>query len=61
METEKVCTFAAANGISRWHLADSLAQLVEHRTFNAGVSGSSPERVTEGEGGLLQSSLSLFL
>ena len=25
---------------------DSLAQLVEHNTFNVGVSGSSPERVT---------------
>ena len=27
-------------------MADSLAQLVEHCTFNARVSGSSPERVT---------------
>ena len=27
---------------------DSLAQLVEHNTFNVGVSGSSPERVTKG-------------
>ncbi len=27
---------------------DSLAQLVEHNTFNVGVSGSSPERVTRG-------------
>lgn len=27
-------------------LEDSLAQLVEHHTFNVGVSGSSPERVT---------------
>ncbi len=26
---------------------DSLAQLVEHNTFNVGVSGSSPERITE--------------
>ncbi len=26
---------------------DSLAQLVEHHTFNVGVSGSSPERVTK--------------
>ena len=26
---------------------DSLAQLVEHNTFNVGVSGSSPERVTK--------------
>ena len=25
---------------------DSLAQLVEHNTFNVGVSGSSPERIT---------------
>ena len=28
--------------------ADSLAQLVEHNTFNVGVSGSSPERITKG-------------
>ena len=27
--------------------ADSLAQLVEHNTFNVGVSGSNPERVTK--------------
>ena len=27
-------------------MEDSLAQLVEHNTFNVGVSGSSPERVT---------------
>ena len=26
---------------------DSLAQLVEHSTFNAGVLGSSPKRITE--------------
>ncbi len=26
---------------------DPLAQLVEHNTFNVGVSGSSPERVTK--------------
>ena len=32
------------------HLAliDSLAQLVEHNTFNVGVMGSSPMRVTKG-------------
>ena len=28
-------------------LEDSLAQLVEHNTFNVGASGSSPERVTK--------------
>ncbi len=28
-------------------MEDSLAQLVEHHTFNVGVSGSSPERVTK--------------
>ncbi len=26
---------------------ESLAQLVEHNTFNVGVSGSSPERFTK--------------
>ena len=29
---------------------DSLAQLVEHNTFNVGVLGSSPRRITEKEG-----------
>ena len=44
---EKVRTFAAANGqYPVAHLADSLAQLVEHHTFNVGVLGSSPKRVT---------------
>ena len=28
---------------------DSLAQLVEHNTFNVGVMGSSPMRVTQKE------------
>ena len=34
---------------------DSLAQQVEHNTFNVGVLGSSPRRITEkafGNGGL---------
>ena len=34
-----IYTFAAPN--------DSLAQLVEHSTFNAGVLGSSPKRITK--------------
>ena len=33
---------------------DSLAQLVEHNTFNVGVLGSSPRRITEGIGKVLQ-------
>ena len=40
---------------------DSLAQLVEHNTFNVGVVGSSPTRITRIEGYLLQSRVfSLF-
>ena len=35
--------------------ADSLAQLVEHNTFNVGVVGSSPTRITRIEGYFLQS------
>ncbi len=31
--------------MGKWR--DSLAQLVEHNTFNVGVSGSSPERITK--------------
>ncbi len=30
------------------HRGDSLAQLVEHNTFNVGVLGSSPRRITQG-------------
>ena len=37
-------TFAALTGV--FSSAGSLAQLVEHNTFNVGVSGSSPERAT---------------
>ena len=33
-------------------VSDSLAQLVEHNTFNVGVMGSSPMRVTVSEKGL---------
>ena len=31
----------------RLHKDDSLAQLVEHNTFNVGVLGSSPKRITK--------------
>ena len=30
-----------------YHKVDSLAQQVEHNTFNVGVLGSSPKRITE--------------
>ena len=33
---------------------DSLAQLVEHNTFNVGVLGSSPRRITEGMFGTIR-------
>ena len=38
-----------------WHIFallktdDSVAQLVEHNTFNVGVLGSSPRRITKGK------------
>ncbi len=38
---KKSCTFAVAKQSD-----DSLAQQVEHHTFNVGVLGSSPRRVT---------------
>ena len=38
----------------------SLAQLVEHNTFNVGVSGSSPERATDKERADIQGRLSPF-
>ena len=36
----------ATNHASYQRRSDSLAQLVEHHTFNVGVLGSSPKRVT---------------
>ena len=38
-----LCTRKAKNAL----LEDPLAQLVEHNTFNVGVLGSSPKRITE--------------
>ena len=40
--TKKVATFATL-----LESTDSLAQLVEHNTFNVGVLGSSPSGITE--------------
>ena len=40
----KSCTFAAA---FKQIEVDPLAQLVEHNTFNVGVLGSSPKRITK--------------
>ncbi len=46
--SREVYTFAIPIWRSgRENMEDSLAQLVEHNTFNVGVSGSSPERVTK--------------
>ena len=39
-------TFAVPFGKRRGMRLDSLAQLVEHNTFNVGVLGSSPRRIT---------------
>ena len=44
LEVSKICyTFAHANSKKD----DSLAQQVEHNTFNVGVLGSNPKRITE--------------
>ena len=40
-------TFALANEKNECTRVDSLAQLVEHNTFNVGVLGSSPRRITK--------------
>ena len=40
---------------------DSLAQLVEHNTFNVGVLGSSPRRITEKRRGYFNEIASSFL
>ena len=62
---QKICTFKhffiplhsllrdKANG-------DPLAQLVEHNTFNVGVLGSSPKRITKQKGYYLYSILFLL-
>ncbi len=47
--TKKVATFATL-----LESTDSLAQLVEHNTFNVGVLGSSPRRITEQNGKMPQ-------
>ena len=39
-----LCTRKTKNAL----LEDPLAQLVEHNTFNVGVLGSSPKRITKG-------------
>ena len=47
---KKLFTFALAfiiNRLMKVFWLDSLAQLVEHNTFNVGVMGSSPMRVTK--------------
>ena len=54
--SQKKRTFAPAFKIK--HNGDPLAQLVEHNTFNVGVLGSSPKRITKRQKLLL---LSLFL
>ena len=42
---KKSYTFAHAFRKEVWY--DPLAQLVEHNTFNVGVMGSSPMRITK--------------
>ena len=63
---QKICTFKhffiplhsllrdKANG-------DPLAQLVEHNTFNVGVLGSSPKRITKQKGYYLYSILFIII
>ncbi len=50
--SKKHCTFALA--FQEQKSLDPLAQLVEHNTFNVGVLGSSPRRITEQIGKLPQ-------
>ncbi len=44
--SKKCITFALAFEIQSY--GDPLAQSVEHNTFNVGVLGSSPKRITKG-------------
>ena len=48
LQGSEICyTFALANEKNGCMRLDSLAQLVEHNTFNVGVLGSSPRRITK--------------
>ena len=48
LQGPEICyTFALANEKNGCMRLDSLAQLVEHNTFNVGVLGSSPRRITK--------------
>ena len=48
LQGSEICyTFALANEKNECTRLDSLAQLVEHNTFNVGVLGSSPRRITK--------------
>ena len=48
LQGSEICyTFALANEKNGCTRLDSLAQLVEHNTFNVGVLGSSPRRITK--------------
>ena len=61
VDISKSTTFALAIKKLRLHnRIDSLAQQVEHNTFNVGVLGSSPKRITQIIRELLKSD-SLFL
>ena len=40
---------------------DSLAQLVEHNTFNVGVLGSSPKRITKESSDYLRQIVAFFV
>ena len=45
--SRKSITFAPAIRKKKHYRFDSLAQQVEHNTFNVGVLGSSPKRITK--------------
>ena len=50
--SKKRCTFAPAflkivSDFQEEHTGDPLAQSVEHNTFNVGVLGSNPKRITQ--------------
>ena len=48
LQGSEICyTFALANEKNGCMRLDSLAQLVEHNTFNVGVLGSSPSGITK--------------
>ena len=62
LQGSEICyTFALANEKNGCMRLDSLAQLVEHNTFNVGVLGSSPRRITKERSSVMKTFTFLYI